>query len=193
MVRESDVLSSPGTGVVFHTGDLLMAVGTQEGLDTAADILHNGLSHGPVGPDPHRTAGCCVLPGPIGQTDRDVAHPLYLLGGLVATRRMRSVPATYRKLLDDAEKLSLLRDELKWLAGVLGEARDAEVMQTRLKGMVAEEPEELVTGPVTRRVDLELGGAYQEAHGNALPLPSWHGSCPWTVSQPSCGLEKHPA
>ena len=34
----------------------------------------------------------------------------------------------------------LLRDELKWLAGVLGEARDAEVMHARLKDMLAEEP-----------------------------------------------------
>ena len=41
-------------------------------------------------------------------------------------------------------------------------------MHARLKDMVAEEPGELVMGPVTRRVDLELGGAYQEAHATAL-------------------------
>ncbi|SKB99125.1 CHAD domain-containing protein [Arthrobacter sp. 49Tsu3.1M3] len=86
----------------------------------------------------------------------------------VATRRMRSVLATYRKLLDDAETVKNLREELKWLAGVLGEARDAEVMHARLKEMVAHEPGELVMGPVTRRVDLELGGAYQKAHEKAL-------------------------
>ena len=86
----------------------------------------------------------------------------------VATRRMRSALATYRKLLDDAETVTSLRNELKWLAGVLGQARDAEVMHARLKDMVAEEPGELVMGPVTRRVDLELGGAYQEAHAKAL-------------------------
>jgi CHAD domain-containing protein len=81
---------------------------------------------------------------------------------------MRSVLATYRKLLDDAETVKNLREELKWLAGVLGEARDAEVMHARLKEMVAHEPGELVMGPVTRRVDLELGGAYQKAHEKAL-------------------------
>jgi CHAD domain-containing protein len=86
----------------------------------------------------------------------------------VATRRMRSVLATYRKLLDDAETVKNLRDELKWLAGLLGEARDAEVMHARLKEMVGQEPSELVMGPVTRRVDLELGGAYQKAHEKAL-------------------------
>jgi CHAD domain-containing protein len=86
----------------------------------------------------------------------------------VATRRMRSALATYRKLLDNAETVGFLRNELKWLAGVLGEARDAEVMHARLTNMVAEEPGELVMGPVTRRVDLELGGAYQQAHARAL-------------------------
>jgi len=86
----------------------------------------------------------------------------------VATRRMRSVLATYRKLLDDADSLNSLRDELKWLAGVLGEARDAEVMHARLKDMVADEPGELVMGPVTRRIDLELGADYQKAHTKVL-------------------------
>ena len=86
----------------------------------------------------------------------------------VATRRMRSVLATYRKLLGDADSVKSLRDELKWLAGVLGEARDAEVMHARLKDMIAEEPGELVMGPVTRRVDAELGADYQKAHTKVL-------------------------
>lgn len=86
----------------------------------------------------------------------------------VATRRMRSALATYRKLLGDAETVASLRDELKWLAGVLGEARDAEVMHARLKDMIAAEPRELVMGPVTRRVELELGASYQKAHAKAL-------------------------
>ncbi len=86
----------------------------------------------------------------------------------VATRRMRSLLATYRKLLGDADSVKSLRDELKWLAGVLGEARDAEVMHARLKDMLAEEPGELVMGPVTRRVDVELGADYQKAHTKVL-------------------------
>ncbi len=40
--REGEVLPSPGPDVVLHPGDLLVAVGTQEGLDTAAGILRNG-------------------------------------------------------------------------------------------------------------------------------------------------------
>lgn len=86
----------------------------------------------------------------------------------VATRRMRSALATYRKILKDAEAADFLRAELKWLAGVLGQARDAEVMRQRLKDMIAHEPVELVMGPVTRRVDIELGADYQKAHTRVL-------------------------
>lgn len=88
----------------------------------------------------------------------------------VATRRMRSALATYGKLLAAPEKVRFLRGELKWLAGVLGEARDAEVMHERLKDMLAKEPTELVMGPVTRRVDIELGGDYQRAHEQVLEV-----------------------
>jgi TrkA domain protein len=36
------VVPSPAPDVVLHSGDLLVAVGTQDGLDTAASILRNG-------------------------------------------------------------------------------------------------------------------------------------------------------
>ncbi|MEO5312497.1 TrkA C-terminal domain-containing protein [Pseudarthrobacter sp. CC12] len=42
IMREGEVLPSPGPDVVLHAGDLLVAVGTQEGLDSAADILRRG-------------------------------------------------------------------------------------------------------------------------------------------------------
>lgn len=42
IMREGEVLPSPGPDAVLHTGDLLVAVGTQEGLDAAADILRHG-------------------------------------------------------------------------------------------------------------------------------------------------------
>ncbi|MEW1808910.1 CYTH and CHAD domain-containing protein [Pseudarthrobacter sp. NPDC080039] len=86
----------------------------------------------------------------------------------VATRRMRSALATYRTLLKDQDAVRFVRDELKWLAGVLGEARDAEVMHKRLKKMIDNEPSDLVLGPVARRVDIELGGHYKKAHTRVL-------------------------
>ena len=42
IMREGEVVPSPGPDLVLHPGDLLVAVGTQEGLDSAADILRNG-------------------------------------------------------------------------------------------------------------------------------------------------------
>jgi len=85
----------------------------------------------------------------------------------VAARRLRSALATYRPLLD-REITEPLRDELKWLGTVLGEARDAEVMHERLRKILEHEPAELVLGPVARRIDVELGGRYREAHGRVL-------------------------
>lgn len=42
IMREGEVVPSPGPDDLLHAGDLLVAVGTQEGLDTAAEILRNG-------------------------------------------------------------------------------------------------------------------------------------------------------
>ena len=56
----------------------------------------------------------------------------------VASRRLRSALATFRPLLD-AESSDDLRAGLKWLADILGEARDAEVMQDRLTTMATDD------------------------------------------------------
>lgn len=42
IMREGEVLASPGPDVVLRGGDLIVAVGTQDGLDKAAQILRNG-------------------------------------------------------------------------------------------------------------------------------------------------------
>jgi CHAD domain-containing protein len=81
----------------------------------------------------------------------------------VATRRMRTTLATFRPFFID-QAGEPLRDELKWLGGLLGVARDAEVMRATLKADLAAQPAELVLGPVKRRIDLELGHTYREAH-----------------------------
>lgn len=69
----------------------------------------------------------------------------------VATRRLRSALRTYRKILD-REATQPLIDELKWLAGELGAARDQEVLAERLRDRVAELPATLVLGPVEARL-----------------------------------------
>jgi CHAD domain-containing protein len=99
------------------------------------------------------------------QVRRDVYDGVHKMR--VALRRLRSALATFRPLLDE-EVTEPLRDEMRWIAGVLGEARDAEVMHERLRNMLDEQPRELVLGAVRRRVNTELGGAYRDAHAASL-------------------------
>ena len=51
----------------------------------------------------------------------------------VALRRLRSLLATFRPLFDP-DVVASLRDEVKWVAGELGAARDREVVRERLAG-----------------------------------------------------------
>ena len=69
----------------------------------------------------------------------------------VSCRRLRAVLAFARPVLD-RDVTDPVRDELRWLAGVLGEARDATVVHERLRGLVEEEPRHLVHGPVLPRL-----------------------------------------
>ncbi len=70
----------------------------------------------------------------------------------VATRRMRSVLATYRDLLPNG-LANTLGDELQWIARVLGAARDNEVLHHNLARSLSSEPANLVVGRVGQRLD----------------------------------------
>jgi CHAD domain-containing protein len=85
----------------------------------------------------------------------------------VASRRLRSAMATYRPVVD-REVGDRLREELKWLAGALGDVRDTEVLRARLAAAIEAEPTELVMGRVGGAIDDHLRGVYQEARVRAL-------------------------
>ncbi|WP_212910206.1 CYTH and CHAD domain-containing protein [Streptomyces sp. TS71-3] len=70
----------------------------------------------------------------------------------VATRRMRSVLRSYRKVLDRTVTAPV-GDELKWLAGELGIDRDREVLAERLSTALDGLPPELAPGPVRGRME----------------------------------------
>ncbi|QTE28267.1 CYTH and CHAD domain-containing protein [Pengzhenrongella sicca] len=82
----------------------------------------------------------------------------------VATRRLRSALATGRTLLA-GEPAAQVRAELSWVAGLLGAARDAEVGRARFAELLAQEPAELVLGPVAERLDADRADAYAGALG----------------------------
>jgi CHAD domain-containing protein len=89
--------------------------------------------------------------------DPDAVHDMR-----VATRRLRSTLRTFRRLLDPA-RTARLPDELKWLADLLGAARDGDVMAQRLAKAIHAERPELVVGPVAARVQQHLAGESAEA------------------------------
>ncbi len=85
----------------------------------------------------------------------------------VATRRLRSALATFRPLLD-REITDPLRAELKWIAAELGGARDAEVLRMRLLDELADEPDDLVLGPIAARIEVELQSDHRRAHDELI-------------------------
>lgn len=84
----------------------------------------------------------------------------------VAARRMRSALATYASILEPGSARQL-REELRWLGLTLSDARDAQVLRTRLDAQVAAQPAELVLGPVTTRIDDELRQRFRDGRSHA--------------------------
>ena len=85
----------------------------------------------------------------------------------VATRRLRSALQTFGAVIDRQETRPLT-DELRWLAGVLGEARDLEVLRARLDDRVVTTPAELVVGPVQARITGHLAHQHAQAREHLL-------------------------
>ncbi|HEY7142908.1 MAG TPA: CYTH and CHAD domain-containing protein [Streptosporangiaceae bacterium] len=85
----------------------------------------------------------------------------------VTARRLRSTLKSFRSVLrtDDTRRLN---DELRWLGGVLGEARDAEVLAERLASSADSLPEELVIGPVRARLRIHFAPAQAAGRDAAL-------------------------
>ena len=68
----------------------------------------------------------------------------------VTTRRLRSTLRTFEAVLPASARRTAA--DLKWLGGLLGAARDAEVLAGHLSAIVGELPAELVLGPVAARL-----------------------------------------
>jgi CHAD domain-containing protein len=80
-----------------------------------------------------------------------------------ATRRMRSALAAYRKLYR-AVPVRRLRDELKWLGGILGGPRDAEVLRGHLAAGIDDLPAGEGPEAVRDAVDRQAGAAFDAGY-----------------------------
>jgi CHAD domain-containing protein len=85
----------------------------------------------------------------------------------VATRRARSALQAFGAVIE-REATRPLCAELKWLAAVLGQARDGEVMQARLTVGLAAVPTALAVGPVEARIAAHFTAELAQAHQAAF-------------------------
>jgi CHAD domain-containing protein len=164
--REVEVeLLDGDRAVLGPVGEWLAAAGARpsDSASKLARVLSSRLPAGPEVPGPpkkgRRTAAGVVMTALRAQvealqaadidlrTDRpDAVHQVR-----VAARRLRSILAAYRSVLD-REATEPIRDELSWLGGEMSQARDDEVALGHLREMVRAEPAELVLGPVAARI-----------------------------------------
>ena len=85
----------------------------------------------------------------------------------VTTRRLRSTLQSFGKIIPRSGAEGMLT-ELKWLGGVLGEARDAEVLASRLAHNLRTIPPELMLGPAEARVQRHFAPIQAAARTNVL-------------------------
>ncbi|MGO4102523.1 CHAD domain-containing protein [Leifsonia sp. YAF41] len=117
--------------------------------ESAADVLLGYV---------HEHVGKLKLQDPrVREGEPDAVHQMR-----VACRRLRSTLTTYRSLLD-ATAVQQLRADLRWLAGVLGSARDIQVIRERLTVQLAAERPEVIVGPIRQRITEQLEADFQEA------------------------------
>ena len=92
----------------------------------------------------------------IRQDGKDSVHQMRVAG-----RRIRSVLQAYRGSRE-------LREELRWLGGVLGDARDLEVLHEHLRAEIEALPDELVLGNVRQRLTETFAPREQAARTKML-------------------------
>ncbi|WP_067903941.1 CYTH and CHAD domain-containing protein [Nocardia vaccinii] len=85
-----------------------------------------------------------------------------------SVHRMRVAGRRLRSILQAFKGSRSLRDELKWVAGVLGEVRDIDVLHGHLVEQIDALPEELVLGDVRRRVTRTFAGRRATAYAHVL-------------------------
>lgn len=92
----------------------------------------------------------------VRRAEEDAVHQMR-----VASRRLRSALKAFKSIVGETDEV---QEELKWLAGVLGEARDLEVIRARFAEHLEQLDPELVTGPIQTRLGDDLYKREREAY-----------------------------
>lgn len=85
----------------------------------------------------------------------------------VATRRLRSALRSFRRLVDRTVT-DPLRAEIRWLTGVLGAPRDAEVLRRRFQKLAATLDSEQLVGTSVQRLENHLEDEHKRAHARLV-------------------------
>jgi CHAD domain-containing protein len=91
----------------------------------------------------------------------------------VAARRMRSVLQAFGRVIDRDQTRELIA-ELKWVAGELGGARDAEVTAERVTELLTHVPDDLKLGPIDAAVTRAVERRAAEARAAGLAALDSH-------------------
>ena len=130
-------LRQAGAGAPDQTAKYIRALGAHTPLAPevpVSDLAHDATAGEVVRHAIALSAIRLILHDPVVRLDVD---PEGVHQARVATRRLRSDLRTFRSLLA-SDFASSLRDELGWLAAVLGEVRDGDVLLARLRARSAE-------------------------------------------------------
>ena len=180
--REAEVeLVAGGRGLLEVAGELLRSVGARpaDSPSKLARALGDRLVAGarPAPPTPTKKGPATSViqlrllrqVAALRRLDPWVRHdaPEAVHDMRVAVRRLRHALASYRPFLD-GNVAAPLRDELGWLAALLGGPRDAEVLHEVLRSLVADESQDLVRGPVLARIDRDVREQYDSARADLI-------------------------
>jgi CHAD domain-containing protein len=109
-----------------------------------------------------QTSRLKALDAAVRRDEPDAVHQMR-----VTTRRLRAALQAFPMVLPQPATAGL-RDELRWLGRVLGDARDAEVLERHFQAALAGLPAELVIGPAKARVTLHFAPEQAAARGAVL-------------------------
>ncbi|OEY04214.1 metal-chelation protein CHAD [Corynebacterium sp. BCW_4722] len=87
----------------------------------------------------------------------------------VATREMRSLLETFEGILE-GEQLEHLQAELKYTAAVLGEARDAEVVEERFTDLLEMDESGLIDATAQGHIAGDMRREYNDAHARIVEM-----------------------